>query len=577
MSNFSKCEVCPICNKTFLMRKQAIGHLASAHSYVEKFLPSQYHVEKGSRPPPKRYNIKKNTSKRVHKCYDNACMYSASNRNDMYRHYSHAHFKKEILKEFLKKGRKVCMYCDKEFKSKRGSLMHIGVVHSVVEKFLSPEHHIKKEVHSQILRHDEGNVEKSQPQYANRGRHLIPKAENVEKIPLASKELHNKKCYACTFSSGSRKDMYRHYSCVHFKQEILKELGDRKTCMYCNKEFKSKADGLLHIGVVHSVVEKFLGPEHHIKKGKVEKCQPLQKIPSNRCCACAFSSSSRKTMYGHYSRVHFREEILKELGDRKICLYCDKEFKSKADGLLHIGVVHSVVEKFLEHKDHIKKVRTKSKNKNKRDHLANVHHMCCKCNTSFSNRQFLYSHYATKHFDETIEKKYGKWQTNEQICPICMRMLRVDRWKWIRHIGVTHSVVEDFLDKKHHIPKQPLPIHHENETKHLIDPHVAKVVDDVSMIMCDNILDIKTEPTDDYESSDDINVFRTEDLIPDNPAELNCNLAVKAEDDSEPPVFYLDVDLDVDSQDDIKTEALFDSEPEVILREDVNEIHTSLV
>lgn len=38
--------------------------------------------------------------------------------------------------------------------------------------------------------------------------------------------------------------------------------------MHCNKEFKSKADGLLHIGVVHSVVEKFLGPPEHTSRRK---------------------------------------------------------------------------------------------------------------------------------------------------------------------------------------------------------------------------------------------------------------------------------------------------------------------
>lgn len=97
------------------MRNQAIGHLASAHSYVEKFFPSI--MLKKAVALPKRYNLKKNTSLKeftnvmiMHACIllqtGTICM-------DI---ISHAHSRRNIKKRFKKKGRKVCMYCDKRIK-----------------------------------------------------------------------------------------------------------------------------------------------------------------------------------------------------------------------------------------------------------------------------------------------------------------------------------------------------------------------------------------------------------------------------------------------------------------------------
>ena len=80
--------------------------------------------------------------------------------------------------------------------------------------------------------------------------------------------------------------------------------------------------------------------------------------------------------------------------------------------------------------------------------------MCSQCNSSFSKRTYLYSHYAAKHFGDQIKQNYGKWQNKDQVCPLCEKQLRFgDSWKWLKHLGVVHNIVEEFLDEKHHIPK----------------------------------------------------------------------------------------------------------------------------
>lgn len=332
----------------------------------------------------------------------------------------------------------------------------------------------------------------------------------------------------------------------------MREFSNCKVCPLCNKVLINPSASILHIANFHSYVEKFLPQKHHVKK------KILQEIKKElQCYACTYSTSSRKDMYRHYSRRHFKHRILEELDGRNSCTFCDKDFSVIDNLVQHIGATHMVVEKFLAQEHIIKDLEA-----------VKEHLVCSQCDTSFPKRRYLYAHYAEKHFSKQIEEKYGKWQNDDEPCPVCKKRLKfVTGWSGLMHLGVVHNIVEEFLDKKHHISKQTKSMHKERQHKRkgaktnlcLVDSNDEIKVESVDSPNVLNIIpEVKAEDITKYMCVISDNLINTGNPDSENTASFENNKVIKTEEpDDYVPYDFFPVDLD-----DIKIEALQVPEPE---------------
>ena len=65
-------------------------------------------------------------------------------------------------------------------------------------------------------------------------------------------------CHFCKNNFQSRSDLYGHYSSHHYKTELLKTVGETKTCPVCKMVKKNCNQLIIHVGRVHNYVEQFL-------------------------------------------------------------------------------------------------------------------------------------------------------------------------------------------------------------------------------------------------------------------------------------------------------------------------------
>ena len=181
----------------------------------------------------------------------------------------------------------------------------------------------------------------------------VPQSQKSSKIQ--NMKAHS--CYVCNFSASSRKNMYGHYATVHFKEDILAELNGSTSCMFCDKQFSSEVslDCIVkHIGITHSVLEKFLSPEYHIKTKEKPKNGRFVKPKDFVCNECDYETETKPHLYRHYACRHYSLQIEEMYGDCDICPFCSKQLSvNRWIRLSHLGVAHNVVEQFIDGKSHI--------------------------------------------------------------------------------------------------------------------------------------------------------------------------------------------------------------------------------
>ena len=73
-----------------------------------------------------------------------------------------------------------------------------------------------------------------------------------------------------------------------------------------------------------------------------------------KCAFCTSVFSNRSALYGHYSTVYYRKEIMKQVGDqRNKCSLCGNKFLDIRGLVKHYGRGHNMVEDFLPIKHHV--------------------------------------------------------------------------------------------------------------------------------------------------------------------------------------------------------------------------------
>merc|ERR1719483_377178 len=97
----------------------------------------------------------------------------------------------------------------------------------------------------------------------------------LEKVEVKVVKMATKQCVICNKSVSGLKS---HLSTVHFKSQIISDFcSNPRQCKICNNPFKSVHGLILHIGVHHNMVKKYLKEYQKAKKGKrivLEKIRP---------------------------------------------------------------------------------------------------------------------------------------------------------------------------------------------------------------------------------------------------------------------------------------------------------------
>ena len=193
---------------------------------------------------------------------------------------------------------------------------------------------------------------------------------------LKSGSSHHLKCALCGQKEAKRSDLYGHYSSCHFKNQLVERLGaEKKECKEHKVTFQNQLGMVVHFGRVHNMVEDFLSPEHHtpltsrglqtthgLKKKKSKVIETKRSTEENstdglrpplKCTICDWKERTRSGLYGHYSRCHFKEQLLQRLGpDKKRCEECQQNL-DPSNVVAHFGRVHNMVEEFLSPEHHI--------------------------------------------------------------------------------------------------------------------------------------------------------------------------------------------------------------------------------
>jgi len=143
-----------------------------------------------------------------------------------------------------------------------------------------------------------------------------------------------------------------------------------------------------HVGSAHNIVEGFLPSEHRLprstrgnflpipssglgsqddedsnrKQDQQSKSKVEDKVGASRkyleCHICHSKEKSRNLLYGHYARIHYREEIKALFGENLLeCQFCQTNFSTVDNLVVHIGNVHNKVEENLPAKFRIERFK----------------------------------------------------------------------------------------------------------------------------------------------------------------------------------------------------------------------------
>ena len=376
------------------------------------------------------------------------CKRTFVKRSAMLMHYTHIHFKDKLLEQ--NKGvTDHCTICGKDsFRSKGMLVGHIGLVHKGAQKLLNCTEHRKE----------------AKPKF---------------------------NCKLCPYMATKESSFAHHLSMTHFKKQILEQMRhDDFICSICGHESEDERRMIVHHGLKHGLNKK-LYQEALSAEEQVDPVDQACKI-----CNRNFSGYQRSSLSQHYSLIHFREQIAAQIVDMEVCVHCGYQAESERAMGLHYGRAHNWVDKLLaalpdkkaetgpkiagigdamEEVDNGSQAKddddlnksSKSKKKDGRisdpdfkldcdQNLFNANagsmqfrcHICNEFLAASSNRSAIYKHFALKHFRDELHATIK----NKTECPFCPKALTTNVSDNIKHVGVSHSKVEDYLPKLHHIP-----------------------------------------------------------------------------------------------------------------------------
>ena len=157
------------------------------------------------------------------------------------------------------------------------------------------------------------------------------------------------------------------------------------------------------------------------------------------------------TTCGHISRNlrHFPGE------DGLSCTICMQNFDSRFEGLLHLEARHKSLfggqqpySQLIGRQDRPIWLDSHSQTLSEDASSKQKSFTCYLCSNSSKSRYYIYYHYAAVHFRKEICDNYPRGSK----CPLCNKKLK-DEQSVLSHMGVSHDLVESFLEPRHHIAR----------------------------------------------------------------------------------------------------------------------------
>ena len=222
-----------------------------------------------------------------------------------------------------------------------------------------------------------------------------------------------------------------------FKEMIVRNNKDGNENLVASKKEKKS-----------SPVLSKKAPEQKVNNGKTGKF---------RCQICRDREfSDKKRIYRHYCYAHYKKAILQLIGgDKKECPFCDKKFRDSMEMVGHVGCTHKKIEDFLPEQFHIKpesskKTSTQAQAETGKNCMEYTCGLCAHTKT-FTKRGDLYEHYSCVHFRAQLRPYIDEAGDK---CPLCdLTHKQPTEYKKVRHLGVVHGMLENFLPLDLQIPK----------------------------------------------------------------------------------------------------------------------------
>lgn len=189
----------------------------------------------------------------------------------------------------------------------------------------------------------------------------------------------------------------------------------------------------------------------------------LENYDLDGCYLCNknFTSENADAILKHMSS-HYKLELQRNYIDRpesawilnKQCPKCDKYVETADQFVMHMGVIHKQVLQYIP--ERLKSTFTKTKVMKDPTFICPLEY----CDRSCETRQQLLIHLLMSHYEEKITKEFGTAsETNDGQCIICDKKLPLNRTGYLKHIGVDHELVIEYLEKDASVRYIPLEIY----------------------------------------------------------------------------------------------------------------------
>ena len=416
---------CPHCSKVFQKYKKLLKHVKRRHdnysvenstSDTLKLTVKKTKVAPGLMADTWNKSVQNRTKLRCRKCSVETIF---QERRGLYIHYALRHYKEEICDK-LGDNEKYCPEdgCGVKKKLKNDLIAHLATDHNYVETFMPKDWRIP---YNDVVNNDKSNEDQhdtdttitstdteesdnelpvrpvpkvsltkitnkeipSSSQTSKSENQIKTTVATTTKIQMPPSTTIGTQCSICPKQCRDRSDLLAHYSILHFKGELMKQMellgyvDEKNSCPLCTVKLRDKTSLVRHFGVVHKMVLKFVNlkmeqsksnlaasniqvNEVHNQIGtqlnKTELHQEKRTHFSKTECtswSCHFCAvppfKEKRSLHYHISGVHFKDQIKAILGDTDICPEpdCGKQVSKYSDLIRHVGVVHRYLDRFL--------------------------------------------------------------------------------------------------------------------------------------------------------------------------------------------------------------------------------------
>lgn len=286
---------------------------------------------------------------------------------------------------------------------------------------------------------------------------------------------------------------------MSMRNEDTKEKLDLKLITptkYRNKQSKGKKkkkSSLVSI-LENGIDNNSTGKEDYMGELSLRASPTLENYDLTNCYLCnkSFTTENDNEILMHMSR-HYKLELQINFIERpestwkknNKCPKCDEYVESEEEFVMHIGVIHQQVLQYIP--ERLKNTFLRSKVKTNSDFLCPLEH----CDRNCDTRQKLLLHLLMNHYEQKLTEEFGKsFEKNNGQCLICDRKLPLNKTGYLKHIGVEHELVIEYLEKDTSVRYIPLEIYQKpiiNENSRTMESRAPNLLSNLNTFVEENI------------------------------------------------------------------------------------------